>query len=68
MNVKPNSNSGKTSTSTSILVDIDIIQPAVYLFLIERNTRFEVFWPKLHSFKQQYPPPNLPGPDIDPLA
>ena len=68
MFVIANSTINKTSTTTTMSVDTNLIPPAVRPFLTERNARFEVLWPQLRSLEQQHPPPNLPTPDMEPLA
>lgn len=51
MNIISNSTNDKTSIIITISVDTNIIKPAVYHFLTERNIRFEVFWPQLCSLE-----------------
>ena len=43
MFVIPNNTNNKSSTTTTIFVDTNIISSAVHLFLAEKNARFEVF-------------------------
>ena len=54
--------------TTTILVNTNLIPLAMPLFLIEKNARFEVFWPQLRSLKQQHLPPNLFTPDMKQLV
>lgn len=52
INIIPNSTSDEASTPTSILVNIDVIPPAVDPFLAEKYARLEVFWSQLCSLKR----------------
>ena len=56
------------STTTTMLVDTNLIPPVARPFQIKMNVRFKVLWPQLCSLEQQHLSPNLPTPDMEPLV
>ena len=68
MFVIANGTNNEMSTTTTMSVNTNLIPPAMRLFPTKRNARFKVLWPQLRSLEQQYPSPNLPTLDMEPLA
>lgn len=54
MIVISNSIDNKSYMTTTMFVNINIVLPAMYLYLAKKNVRFEVFWLQLHSLEYKY--------------